>query len=94
MIAIIGTVGVPACYGGFETLVENLLDEEGEYTVYCSSLAYNDKHDTYKKAKLVYLPVNANGVASILYDALSMFCLLYTSPSPRDRQKSRMPSSA
>ena len=25
---------------------------------------------------------------------LSFFCLLYTSPSPRDRQKSRMPSSA
>ena len=25
---------------------------------------------------------------------LSMVCLLYTSPSPRDRQKSRMPSSA
>ena len=24
----------------------------------------------------------------------SMVCLLYTSPSPRDRQKSRMPSSA
>ena len=24
----------------------------------------------------------------------SKFCLLYTSPSPRDRQKSRMPSSA
>ena len=27
-------------------------------------------------------------------DALSLPCLLYTSPSPRDRQKSRMPSSA
>ena len=26
--------------------------------------------------------------------ALSAPCLLYTSPSPRDRQKSRMPSSA
>ena len=25
---------------------------------------------------------------------LFMVCLLYTSPSPRDRQKSRMPSSA
>ena len=25
---------------------------------------------------------------------LANFCLLYTSPSPRDRQKSRMPSSA
>ena len=28
-----------------------------------------------------------------LLDGIS-FCLLYTSPSPRDRQKSRMPSSA
>ena len=27
-------------------------------------------------------------------EAKSMVCLLYTSPSPRDRQKSRMPSSA
>ena len=26
--------------------------------------------------------------------SLSKVCLLYTSPSPRDRQKSRMPSSA
>ena len=30
----------------------------------------------------------------LLDDALSILCLLYTSPSPRDRQKSRMPSSA
>ena len=28
------------------------------------------------------------------YDAPMNICLLYTSPSPRDRQKSRMPSSA
>ena len=27
-------------------------------------------------------------------DGLTGICLLYTSPSPRDRQKSRMPSSA
>ena len=26
--------------------------------------------------------------------AFGLICLLYTSPSPRDRQKSRMPSSA
>ena len=25
---------------------------------------------------------------------MAMFCLLYTSPSPRDRTRSRMPSSA
>ena len=29
-----------------------------------------------------------------VYNAMVIPCLLYTSPSPRDRQKSRMPSSA
>ena len=33
-----------------------------------------------------------NGCASMT--TLPLDCLLYTSPSPRDRQKSRMPSSA
>ena len=32
--------------------------------------------------------------ASDLGYVLAYLCLLYTSPSPRDRQKSRMPSSA
>ena len=32
--------------------------------------------------------------AEVLIEALTYICLLYTSPSPRDRQKSRMPSSA
>ena len=32
--------------------------------------------------------------AGVAVPALSSICLLYTSPSPRDRQKSRMPSSA
>ena len=34
------------------------------------------------------------GFAPSGWQALSAACLLYTSPSPRDRQKSRMPSSA
>ena len=34
------------------------------------------------------------GAASILLPGLIMGCLLYTSPSPRDRTRSRMPSSA
>ena len=53
-----------------------------------------------------YLAVGAQGVnsyagAAYIYDATNYSatppkhtCLLYTSPSPRDRQKSRMPSSA
>ena len=46
-LSIIGTVGVPACYGGFETLVENLLDEkehDKDITVYCSSKSYSGKN--------------------------------------------------
>ena len=36
------------------------------------------------------------GLADYIAEYLTQFyyCLLYTSPSPRDRQKSRMPSSA
>ncbi len=74
-IAIIGTVGVPAEYGGFESLVDNLLDyplENAEYTVFCSSKHYNEKRYFYKGARLKYLPFKANGVQSILYDIYSM----------------------
>ena len=40
--------------------------------------------------------VNERWIANTVKFAipLAMLCLLYTSPSPRDRQKSRMPSSA
>ena len=38
------------------------------------------------------IDLEIDGPAS--FDDLSVGCLLYTSPSPRDRQKSRMPSSA
>ena len=36
----------------------------------------------------------ATGAGATGGDGKSGLCLLYTSPSPRDRQKSRMPSSA
>ena len=41
--------------------------------------------------------LDAKGVAVTIdstHQCMTMSCLLYTSPSPRDRQKSRMPSSA
>ena len=38
--------------------------------------------------------VNHNSWAWVAQPPLRYICLLYTSPSPRDRQKSRMPSSA
>ena len=39
-------------------------------------------------------PVTFEDVRNKKVNDLSHHCLLYTSPSPRDRQKSRMPSSA
>ena len=45
------------------------------------------------KEAYVYLNLPANQT-DITPAAISISCLLYTSPSPRDRQKSRMPSSA
>ena len=37
---------------------------------------------------------NDRELVRMIMSALFYDCLLYTSPSPRDRQKSRMPSSA
>lgn len=74
-VAVIGTVGVPACYGGFESLVDNLLDftpQNVEYTVFCSAKKYEKRLENYKGAKLIYLDRDANGKDSILYDFESM----------------------
>lgn len=78
-VAIIGTVGIPAGYGGFETLAENLvrtLSSEFEFTVYCSSKAYSRKLPEIYGAKLKYIPLRANGIQSIPYDIWSILSAL------------------
>lgn len=78
-VAIIGTVGVPANYGGFETLAENLVRFhdgcalKNSLTVYCSSKSYPSLESSYLTAKLRYIPLNANGAQSIFYDVWSLF---------------------
>ena len=75
-VAIIGTQGVPANYGGFETLVENIIGEHCsdniEYTVYCSAKDMPQRLDEYKGAKLKYINWRANGVQSVFYDITAM----------------------
>lgn len=74
-VAIVGTVGLPACYGGFETLVENLtynVSNKISYTVFCSSKSYDVRKTEHNKASLEYLPLSANGTQSIPYDILSL----------------------
>lgn len=70
-VSVIGTAGVPACYGGFESLVDNLLDwtpPDVAYTVFCPAKKYEMHLESYKGARLVYLDRDANGAESILYD--------------------------
>lgn len=75
-VAIIGTQGVPANYGGFETLVENIIgdncSDDIQYTVFCSSKDMPPKIKEHKGAKLKYICFRANGVQSIPYDIVSM----------------------
>ncbi len=76
-LAIIGTVGVPAKYGGFETLAHQLvlqLRNRFQLTVYASKQSYSEEERTseWEGAKVVYLPLKANGLQSIFYDMLSM----------------------
>ncbi len=75
-VAIVGTAGIPARYGGFETLAQNLVDylsDSFDWYVYCSSRFYNDKKlEIYKNAKLKYINLKPNGWQSILYDILSI----------------------
>ena len=59
--------------------------------------ALNDVSFTVEKGE-IFTIIGPNGAGkSTLFNVISRIyepCLLYTSPSPRDRQKSRMPSSA
>ena len=75
-VVIIGTQGVPARYGGFETLVENMIRDNCspniQYTVFCSSKDMPERLATYKGACLRYVPLHANGIQSIPYDVWSM----------------------
>ncbi|MFM2667068.1 DUF1972 domain-containing protein [Vibrio mediterranei] len=74
-VLVVGTVGIPACYGGFESLVENLTANRTkniEYIVCCSGKAYANRLISHNGAKLVYLPFSANGMQSVIYD---VFCL-------------------
>ncbi len=74
-ISLIGSVGLPANYGGWETLVDQLtihMKDNYDFTVYCSRFNYSKKMKSYNDAQLVYVPLNANGMQSIFYDLVSM----------------------
>lgn len=77
-ISILGTVGIPAAYGGFETLVDNLArfhqanSLPSKLVVYCSAKSYPSRSKTCFGAELHYVSLNANGISSIAYDVVSL----------------------
>ncbi|WP_296235707.1 DUF1972 domain-containing protein [uncultured Enterobacter sp.] len=82
-ISIIGIVGIPASYGGFESLVENLTrfsSENINYEVFCSSKQLTTRLERHNGAKLKYIPLKANGIQSIAYDMVSIMQTLKTKP--------------
>lgn len=74
-VAIVGTNGIPAKYGGFETLTENItkhLNDKFDFIVYCSNKQKTGLKE-YNNSKLINLPFNANGWQSLIYDTISLF---------------------
>jgi len=70
-VVLIGTNGVPANYGGIETLAEYLTRDLNEYYdlyCYCSKTPKEKQLECYHNTKLIYVPMKANGLQSIFYD--------------------------
>jgi glycosyltransferase involved in cell wall biosynthesis len=81
-VAIVGSVGVPGRYGGFETLADQIvchLGRHGRLLVYCTLVGRSTRPTHYEGATLAYLRWNANGWQSPIYDALSMFGAMWRS---------------
>ena len=96
------TILYAACFdanaGLFETILTNedavISDELNHASIIdgvrlCKAARYRYKNNNMEDLRLKLTEAKENGARRML-----ITCLLYTSPSPRDRQKSRMPSSA
>jgi glycosyltransferase involved in cell wall biosynthesis len=77
MLHVVGIVGLPGQYGGFETLVDNLIESDelvaSGVVVYCEAAVVKETGSTYKGVTLRPLIWKANGWQSIVYDAQGMF---------------------
>ena len=77
----------------FDKFAQDIRHFEPAMRVLCDSVAYLFGPCALKTQLLIM----RDALPALAWHALARdttFCLLYTSPSPRDRQKSRMPSSA
>jgi glycosyltransferase involved in cell wall biosynthesis len=79
-VAFIGSVGVPNCYGGFESFVEAVAPEisarGGKVSVTCDSNRYEDLTPKYKGLNREFLSISANGWQSPIHDLFAFFKIL------------------
>ena len=84
----------------FQEELRKLPDQPGVYIMHdkTDAIIYIGKAVSLRKRVRQYFqPSHDEGIKKkqmVEHIARFEYCLLYTSPSPRDRQKSRMPSSA
>jgi len=82
-IFIVGSKGIPANYGGFETFVDNLVSKRKnnnlKYHVSCMKLSNSVKNYSYNDAECqeIYVP-DIGGAKAILYDVRSLKWVLDT----------------
>ena len=81
-IAVLGTRGIPARYGGFETCAEEisvrLIDKGHQVTVYCREGNAPDAGTRYRGAELVTLPcLKAKALETFSHTAISTFHALF-----------------
>ena len=90
-ICTVGVTGSGLTYRGYDVvdLAKNTTFEEVAFLLLHKKLPNSQELKEYiEKLK------SLRGLQPEMRSTLEGICLLYTSPSPRDRQKSRMPSSA
>jgi glycosyltransferase involved in cell wall biosynthesis len=76
-IVFLGGRGIPACYSGYDTLIEELsvrlaLDPSNEVSVYCRKSYYSEYPAYYKGVKLYYFPApHFKGFESLFHSLVS-----------------------
>ncbi|GAA5227769.1 glycosyltransferase [Paeniglutamicibacter antarcticus] len=84
-IALVGTRGVPARYGGFETAIEEVgrrLAAKGhQVTVYCRGTSASERENEYLGMKLVHLPaLRKRSLETLSHTTLSVWHAVFNRP--------------
>ena len=93
-IVLFAVLGMSVMAASVELLTAYIALELMSFSFYIM-VAYGRNNPKSNEAGVKYILIGAFSSAILLYGVSLLYgCLLYTSPSPRDRTRSRMPSSA